>query len=146
PIFMSLAPLHPAPLAPQSWGEGRELTEGDWPGLTVEGLERTLDYVDRVMSPLPQACMARPDAELIADEFRNAAALLRHACHLGIARLHAEGGDIASIPLETRQTLASELEEIVAEYRRLWLSRNRPGGLADSVGRMERLLNMYRGE
>ena len=122
------------------------LVEGDWPGLTVEGLERALEYVDRVMDPLSQARMTRPDAELIADEFRNAAALLRHACRLGIACLQTESGEIASIPLETRQALASELKEIVAEYRRLWLARNRPGGLADSVGQMERLLIMYRVE
>ena len=122
------------------------VTEGDWPGLSVEGLERTLEYVDRVMASLSQARMARPDAELIADEFRNAAALLRHACRLGIARRQADGGEIASIPLETRRALASELEEIVAEYRRLWLRRNRPGGLADSVGRMERLLTLYRSD
>jgi len=137
--LLALLLLRPdfAPLAPQSWGEGGEL---------AEGLERTLEYVDRVMAPLAQARMARPDAELIADEFRNAAALLRHACHLGIACLQTESGKIASIPAERRQALASELEEIAAEYRRLWLSRNRPGGLADSVGRMERLLGMYRAE
>lgn len=122
------------------------VTEGDWPGLTVEGLERTLEYVDRKMAPLSLARMARPDAELIADEFRNAAALLRHACRLGIARLQAESGEIASIAMDTRQALASELQGIVAEYRRLWLARNRPGGLADSAGRMERLLGMYRVE
>ena len=120
------------------------VTESDWPGLTVEGLERTQEYVDRAIAPLSQARMARPDAELIADEFRHAAALLRHACRLGIARLQTESGEIAAIPLETRRALASELKEIVAEYRRLWLARNRPGGLADSVGRMERLLTLYR--
>ena len=64
----------------------------------------------------------------------------RHACRLGIARLQTESREIVSIPLEMRQVLARELKEIVVEYRRLWLSRNRPGGLADSVGRMERLL------
>jgi hexosaminidase len=64
-------------------------------------------------------------------------------CRLGIARLHAESGEITSIPAETRQALVSELGGIAAEYRRLWLARNRPGGLADSAGRMERLLTMY---
>jgi len=121
----------------------RPLAEGRRAGLTVEGLEGTLEYVDRVMASLSEARMARPDAELIADEFRNGAALLRHACRLGIARLQTEGGEIASIPMETRRALASELEEIMAEYRRLWLRRNRPGGLADSVGRMERLVTTY---
>lgn len=134
--LLALLLLHP----------GQPLMEGDWPGLTVEGLERTLEYVDRAMIPLSQARIARPDAELIADEFRNAAALLQHACRLGIAGLQTGSGGIASIPVETRRALASELEEIIAEYRRLWLSRNRPGGLTDSVGRMERLLAMYQVE
>jgi hypothetical protein len=98
------------------------------------------------MAPLSQARMVHPDAELIADEFRNAAAMLRHACRLGIGRLLTASGDIASIPVETRRALASELEEIMSEYQRLWLARNRPGGLADSVGRMERLLAMYQRE
>jgi len=122
------------------------VTESDWPGLTVEGLERTLEYVDGVMAPLSQARMAHPDAELIANEFRNAAAMLRHACRLGIARLLTGNGGIASMPVETRRALASELEEIMSEYRRLWLSRNRSGGLAESVGQMERLLATYQRE
>ncbi len=113
-------------------------------GLTVEGLERASAYIGEVISRLPDARMDRPDAQLIADEFRNAAALLQHACRLGIARLQAEGGEIARIPADTRASLAEELEAIIAEYRRLWLARNREGGLADSAGRMEKLLALYR--
>jgi hypothetical protein len=117
--------------------------EGRLIGLTVEGLEHAHSYLEQVMARLSQARMARPDAAQIADEFRNAAALLRHACTLGIARLQAEGGEIPHIPIETRQKLAEELEGIIAEYRRLWLARNRPGGLSDSIGRLERLFSLY---
>jgi len=112
-------------------------------GLTVDGLERTWQYVDRVMQPLFKARMARPDAGLVVAELRIAADLLRHACRLGIARLQTDGGAIAEIPATTRLSLADELTTILADYRTLWLARNRPGGLAESSRRMERLLAEY---
>ncbi|MDW8100449.1 MAG: family 20 glycosylhydrolase, partial [Anaerolineae bacterium] len=121
----------------------RPVEDGHLIGLTVEKLEHTRSYINQVMARLPEARMARPDAAQIADEFRNAAALLQHACRLGIARLQADGGEIARIPAQVRQGLAEELREIIAEYRRLWLARNRPGGLDDSAGRLERLLSFY---
>jgi hypothetical protein len=124
----------------------QSLTEGRWAGLTVEGLERTQAYLEQTMARLPEAGLTRPDGDLITDEFRHAAALLRHAGHLGFARLQVEGGRIADLPGKVRQALASELEELIAEQRLLWLARNRPGGLEDSVGRLEKLLAMYRGK
>jgi len=48
--------------------------------------------------------------------------LLVHACRLGRSRLN--------------HTSPPSVEPIVAEHQRLWLARNRPGGLADSVRRL----------
>jgi len=42
-----------------------------------------------------------------------------------------------------RAALAIDLREITAEYRAQWSARNRPGGLVDSVGRLERLAADY---
>jgi hypothetical protein len=39
--------------------------------------------------------------------------------------------------------LAAELLRILDEYQRLWLLRNRPGGLADSVAVFAPLLKLY---
>jgi hypothetical protein len=30
------------------------------------------------------------------------------------------------------------MQALIGEYRQLWLARNRPGGLEDSAGRLER--------
>lgn len=120
------------------------LAEGRQAGLTVEGLQRAEAYIERVIAALPQARMARADAAQISDEFAHAAALLRHACRLGIARLQAGSDAIGAIPAATRAALAEELEGLIADYRRLWLARNRPGGLDDSAGRLEKLLALYR--
>jgi hypothetical protein len=112
-------------------------------GLTIDSLKKTQDYIDRVMLPLSKARMERPDAQQIADEISNAAALLRHSCCLAIARLQTTDGKISSIPENTRKELAADLKNIITEHKRLWLLRNREGGLVDSAARMERLLEMY---
>jgi hypothetical protein len=110
--------------------------------LSVEGLRQTLDYIDGVMNDLPAARMDRPDSDLIAMEFRNAAAMLRHACRLGLARLEADG-ELARAPEADRAELAEDMERIVAEHRRLWLARSRPGGLDASASRLSRWITVY---
>jgi len=116
---------------------------GPYANLTVDRLERTRDYIEDVMQPLPKARMDRPDAGQVADEVSNAARLLCHACSLAIARLQTTDGKIASIPANVRSDLAFDLAKIISEHKRLWLARNRAGGLADSTARMERLLELY---
>ncbi|MBI5669248.1 MAG: family 20 glycosylhydrolase [Chloroflexi bacterium] len=99
-------------------------------------LRHTLAYIDRVMEPLEQAQMARPDAALMKDEFRLAADLLRH----GAKRLLLIVGDTSI----SKAHLCAELEELQIRYRTIWLARNRPGGLAESIGRMEAACAAYR--
>ena len=68
------------------------------------------------------------DGDLIASEFRFAADLLRHACRRGRFLLDRTSLD--------PQLMAKELERLTAEHQRVWLARNRPGGLADSAARL----------
>ena len=109
--------------------------------------------------------------------------MMRHACHLALARFQAvgtglpdlpEGWGISHILPENRTAagrdaercyywpdrpgdgeipacgsgrlspLADEMDHLLADYRRTWLARNRPGGLAESAARFERLLQLYR--
>ena len=100
------------------------------------GIEAALDAVDDAMSPLAGERMARPDAALIRREYANTARLMRHALRRGMLAL---GGDS---PME-RKVLADDLGEFLEEYRALWLVRNRPGGLSDSIARFEQLLKEY---
>jgi hypothetical protein len=91
--------------------------------------------IDAAVARLDEAKMDRPDARLIQDEIRNAAAMLRHACRRGRWMLGVEA--------MTPRQLADDLRAIIAEHRRLWLARNRPGGLADSARRLEVRLAEY---
>jgi len=99
--------------------------------VTLEEYRAAEARIDAAIAPLDRARMDRPDAALIMDEVRNAAAMLRHACRRGEMLLDPKSVDPAILSNNQRQ--------IVAEHRRLWLMRNRLGGLADSAGRLERM-------
>jgi len=103
-------------------------------GLKAEDIRRTLDAIDQAVAALGGARMERPDAALIERAFENAARLLRHACRHLLWRMEGIGDEAA---------LAADLHAAVEAYRKLWLSRNRPGGLADSLARFEKLRATY---
>jgi hypothetical protein len=124
----------------------RPLAEGALAPLTAQGLERASAFVARVAGRLPSARMERSDAAIVAAEFKNAADLMEHGARLGLARMRARAQAIEEIPLAQRRRLGDELEAIEAEYERLWLLRNRPGGLTDSTARMRHLIGRYRAQ
>lgn len=94
--------------------------------------EQALGAIDAAIAPLEEARIERPDAALIAGEYSWTARLMRHACRRGLLAL---GGDDRP---DTRAELDADMAELIEDYRRLWLARNRPGGLADSVARFQR--------
>ncbi|MCB1053959.1 MAG: family 20 glycosylhydrolase [Acidobacteria bacterium] len=116
-------------------------------GVTVEGLETARKAVAEALRPLRRARLDRPDAELVVAELRWSAAMLDFAARLGKARLEA-GAErpLAELPRAVRRRLATRLAPLVTEYRRLWPARSRPGGLEDSVVRLEAVLEMLAGE
>lgn len=123
----------------------RPLDRGDLAPLTVAGLERAAGFVEDVAARLGSARMDRPDAATVVAEFGTAAALMVHGARLGLARKRADGHVVEGIGERDRRALAADLEAIEAAYRRLWLARNRPGGLDDSTARMTKLIGRYRG-
>jgi hexosaminidase len=100
-----------------------------------EKLQATLDTVDDTMKPLDQARLAVPDADLIRREFVLTAQMLRHGVKRALLQLPGS-------PLR-KSDLAAELDAIETEYRSLWLARNRPGGLEDSVARLDQARRLY---
>jgi hypothetical protein len=105
---------------------------------TYESLERTLPAIDAAMAPLNSARMARPDADLIRREYQVTARMMRHAVRRMMTVHTGMSGPLA-------EDLAADMEEIIRDFREVWLARNRPGGLAESAGRLEAAMADYLG-
>jgi hexosaminidase len=88
-------------------------------------MNHTLDTIDQVGENLSLFNSTRPDKELIEREFLLTSNLLRHACIRG---LYCFGSTSIS-----KEYLVQDLKKIIKEYNEIWLLRNRPGGLNDSL-------------
>ncbi|MFZ4394243.1 MAG: glycoside hydrolase family 20 zincin-like fold domain-containing protein [Kiritimatiellia bacterium] len=77
------------------------------------------------------ARMDRPDAALIVEEFAHNARMAMTACRMGRVLLAKDTNRTS------RARFAIEFEAILAAHRRVWLARNRPGGLTDSLHMLE---------
>jgi len=113
--------------------------------LGAAGLASCRRSIEEVGARLIRARPGCPDGDRLVAEYALAARLLTHSCELGMARIEAGRVALEDLPSSRRRSLASELGPLVEDYRRLWLSRSRPGGLSDSAGRLVRLLDRYRG-
>ncbi len=98
-------------------------------------LRESIAYIEGVMDPLDETDLTVPDAALIAREFRLAARMLIHGAQRGLFQL--SGSTLRG------QDLAADLDDIEAEYRQVWLARNRPGGLDDSATRLRQARRLY---
>jgi hexosaminidase len=102
----------------------------------AETLEPIAQAIREQIAKLNAAQLNVPDAEIIKREYTNAANMLLHACKRGILVNQSADAD-------TNAELLNELNELIEEYRAVWLLRNRPGGLDDSAGRLEKLRYDY---
>ncbi len=110
---------------------------------SVKSLEKTIEKIDSLTAMLTNSEMKCDDAELIKAEIKNGAALAKHAYKMAIIRLKTKSQTVTDIPKKYRLKLADELKKIIKEYKKIWLKRNRKGGLNDSVKNLDSLLDMY---
>jgi hexosaminidase len=101
----------------------------------IEAFHRTMDVIDQVSQGLSQSTSQRMDHQLLMREFRQTIALLKHACMLG---LYVYGSGKFK-----PEYLAKDLDAIIEEYQQVWLLRNRPGGLEDSLSYFKKTRTAY---
>jgi hypothetical protein len=104
---------------------------------------REQEKIGEALSALSRADIRAEDAGLLQEELCFTADLMAHAARLGKHRFATPGLTAEEIPASLRRDLAAELDALIHRYRSLWLDRSRPGGLADSAGRMVRLRDLY---
>ncbi|MHA2243829.1 MAG: beta-N-acetylhexosaminidase [Candidatus Hodarchaeales archaeon] len=115
--------------------------------ITIEELQNALTFIDSTIKSLDVVNMAREDAELVKKEFQWAADILKFSCNMGIARLEVGSKEpLNKIKEETRNTLCRSLERLIEIQNKIWLERNRVGGLSDSIDRLKKLLQKLTAE
>jgi hypothetical protein len=109
--------------------------ENDWPMHRVSpgGFEATQERLAEWSAALDPARICRTDAGLVVEELRNGAALAAAGAMIGAAKYARENGAPAAKVRAGFRAAAKRIDTLIPEYERLWLARNRPGGLPDSV-------------
>jgi hexosaminidase len=120
--------------------------EGDWPMRRARpgGFDAVRERIADASGRLDPARMRRPDAQLIVDEMRCAARLADAGCRIGAAKQARREGASASRVRAGFERAATQIAATIPEYERTWLARNRPGGMRDSVARLEGAARMLR--
>ncbi len=106
--------------------------------------EQTISYINREVSRLDKLNLNCPDAAIVKMELNQASSLALHACELAKAKLKTSNGHFSSISESHKAGLRNELSQLIENHRRIWLMRNRPGGLDNSAGKMTRILDTYK--
>jgi hypothetical protein len=121
-----------------------QLISGRWPlkGADAAEYEAVEAELGLLRDALTRARPGRIDSDLVLAELRNAIALVSLLARDGRARVEGDG-TLASIPQRTRTRFAEDLRPVMIEHERLWLARNRPGGLTDSLAWLQHLEGCY---
>lgn len=120
------------------------LVAGRWPlkGVKAEEYAAVQDHLVTLRALLATARPSRADGGLVLAELDNLIALVSVLCTDGRARVIGDG-TLAAVPADERARMADALRPVIAEHERLWLARNRPGGLTDSLAWLRHLLRCY---
>jgi hypothetical protein len=88
--------------------------------------------------------MRRADAQQIADEYACAVEMADIGAAIGAAKYARVNGASATKLRPAYKRAARRLDAVVPEYERLWVARNRPGGMRDSVWRISAMASQLR--
>lgn len=107
-------------------------------GLTPARIRRMLRRIGELATQLRRAQFSGANGALVRQELTATLVVLRHACRRALAVLQDR-----RVPRATWRALAADIRRIMQQHRRLWLARNRPGGLDSSLAYYQKLLDEY---
>jgi len=96
--------------------------------VSLNEAKRALREIERLERALPRLKVQREDAALIQQEFQFVLDLMRY----GVNRIIFALTDVKK-RTALKAPLRAEGRKVIAEHKKVWLARNRPGGLVDSV-------------
>jgi hexosaminidase len=115
----------------------RSLEEiASYPGVRPELFQISLQAVEKAAARQGEETMACQHAALIRREYALVVRMLRHACQRGLLALESDERRGTAL----KEVLRKDLRELMDEYQLIWLERNRPGGLSDSLAHFHQYL------
>lgn len=122
-----------------AWPDG-EVKDGILENLIdMKGVEAASAHVAEQQALLRKALPTDLGGRLVADELACTIEHLKLALCVVGEKLRSGRSVLAELPVAARRRIARKLAAFLPEYRRLWLLRNRPGGLRESLGHFQRL-------
>jgi hypothetical protein len=110
-----------------------------YPPLKGTEFSKALDVLPEIKKLINEADFGSDDGNLIRDELVFTLDILKHGINLTVKLFETEELKIEDILRRDRQFLSKELTILIPEFERLWLERNRPGGLEASMDRIKML-------
>ena len=112
---------------------------------TLKQAEACEERIEAALELVVKSRCVRADAEQLKAEFLQAGCLIRWASRLAAARLRQPDRKLAGVPAAAKRALAKEFRDLFAAQKAIWLGRNRPGGLDDSLARLKPLCRLGEG-
>lgn len=100
-------------------------------------------YIEEIMKRLDFAEMHSPDAVLVDGELRNTCRIVLHGAKLAKLKILLKSEVSHGLIDEIAADMISDMDEIMENHRKLWLARNRAGGLEESLKGMRHLEERY---
>ncbi|MEC3907216.1 family 20 glycosylhydrolase [Tamlana sp. 2201CG12-4] len=98
----------------------------------MSNLQGVCKEIEKAMNILESAKPRSYDGEVAIKEMRTAAKLADFMCRVMIDRSRVKYSDIFNISFSKRKEYAKELEQIIKDFSKTWILRNRIGGLSDT--------------
>jgi hexosaminidase len=105
---------------------------------TEESLRVAVDHMDKNLQILINAPMAGEDSKIVKVEMTQAVNMAKLACKIGLARFGTPTHELDKVSASKRKDLSTEFENLIREHQKIWVLRNRPGGLQKSVEKLEK--------
>jgi hexosaminidase len=107
--------------------------------VNVEGVKKSIDLAEEIIQELFKI-RNNSDKKLLIDQIINNTEMA--ILGMKVILLIKKYMNIVSIPENEWIIFKKELNSVINDYQKLWLSVNRPGGLEDSLKKLSKILQL----
>ncbi|WP_430811076.1 MULTISPECIES: beta-N-acetylhexosaminidase [unclassified Carboxylicivirga] len=119
------------------------LTTERFAHVNLKKTHKVIDKLTTIIKVLENCNKYNQEDELLAKELMVAAQFAKHTALQAKARLTLHDNKISKASDKVKYDLQSDLKSILHDYQLLWLERNRPGGLQQSLEKFKPVMDAY---